>query len=98
MIRNGACFGIVVVLTHLTSGCASIPVDQRERIRNEINAAAEDALVAFTAEDPAIAEEIEDSVGYASVVHKPTSLNPANLQAICRIYAVRGKLPRPITY
>ena len=46
------------------AGCSSIPVEEREQVRQEVIEATNEALAAFKADDPDVEREIESSPGY----------------------------------
>ena len=59
----------VVVLTSLMlallQGCTTIPVDERNQIRDEVNQVAETTIEQMIADDPAIQKLLDKAVGYA---------------------------------
>jgi hypothetical protein len=55
---------VAVLAISALVGCSSIPVEEREQVRQEVIAATNEALAAFKADDPDIAGEIDSSPGY----------------------------------
>ena len=65
VLRNWLPIGALAVLaTSALVGCSTIPVEEREQVRQEVTAATNEALAAFKAEDPDVEREIESSPGY----------------------------------
>jgi lipid-binding SYLF domain-containing protein len=52
------------VLVLALSACTTIPVDQREEIRNEVDQAAVETIARMVAEDPTVQDEIDQAAGY----------------------------------
>ena len=49
----------------LLGACTTIPVDERNKIRNEVNQVAETTIAQMVADDPAIQASLDKSIGYA---------------------------------
>lgn len=49
----------------LLQGCTTIPVDERDQIRDEVNQVAETTIAQMVADDPAIQALLDTSIGYA---------------------------------
>lgn len=49
----------------LLGACTTIPVDERNQIRNEVNQAAVTTLAQMVADDPAIQKSLDQAIGYA---------------------------------
>jgi len=65
IIRDRVCLSAIAVLAVFSlAGCSSIPVEEREQVRQEVTTASNEALAAFKAEDPDVEREIESSPGY----------------------------------
>jgi hypothetical protein len=63
-----------VILLVLTSACTTIPVDQRDEVRDEVNQTAEETIARMVAEDPALQASLDGAVGYLAARISSTKL------------------------
>ena len=66
-------FSCVLVLV-FTSACTTIPVDQRDEIRDEVNQAAEETIAQMVADDPEIQASLDSAIGYLAARISTTKL------------------------
>jgi hypothetical protein len=66
MTQNNAIRPLFASLTLLVLGaCTTIPVDERNQIRDEVNQIAKTTIEQLVVEDPAIQTELDNAIGYA---------------------------------
>lgn len=63
-----------LLLLALVGACTTIPVDERNQIREEVNQAAETTIAQLVADDPAIQASLDKAVGYAVVSLSATKI------------------------
>lgn len=56
---------LVSLTLFLLGACTTIPIDERNQIRNEVNQTAESTIEQLVAEDPTIQTELDNAIGYA---------------------------------
>ena len=56
---------LVSITLALLQGCTTIPVDERNQIRDEVNQVSETTVAQMVADNPAIQELLDEAVGYA---------------------------------
>lgn len=55
----------VLLLLGFLQACTTIPVDERNQIRDEVNQTAETTIAQMVANDPEIQKSLDSAVGYA---------------------------------
>lgn len=64
-VRNSIKLLFALLALSLLGACTTIPVDERNQIRNEVNQVAETTITQMIAADPAIQVSLNQSIGYA---------------------------------
>jgi hypothetical protein len=63
--NKSICILLSSLMLVLLNACTTIPVDERNQIRDEVNQAAETMIEQMVAKDPAIQEKLDQATGYA---------------------------------
>ena len=63
-----------VLVLVFTSACTTIPVDQRDEIREEVDQAAEETIARMVADDPEIQASLDNAIGYLAARISTTKL------------------------
>ncbi len=89
-------WGAAACIAGLASGCSSVPVEDRDRVRDELDIAAQESLQRFIEEDAAIAKELAAAPGY--MVCNATTLMVAALGSASSACVLYDQQRRTRTY
>jgi len=64
MKMTGIQVAAIAVLLVTVAGCTTIPVDQRQEVRDEVNRVAAETIAELAAADPTLQRTLDESVGY----------------------------------